>query len=349
MKRHKLFKAALFTLSVLAATAGLVSCEDEVTGSGYAEWAGVRRSNYGEFGGDNPKSPKKMTEYVNKMSSFYNKNESEKSTGALVWIVGEVSAAGYGETDKVNKPPKYRNRGANKIWEQMIESNTVPDGKYCCRLNFPFPENSDVPPGLTDDDEDFNESYLTAFDIAGFDVWLQVEAGYADIVKVAKIVMTKYKNHKCVKGFGVDVEWYRNVEDGKPGQMLTDEVAQNVDAAVKSVNPSYSVFVKHWETGYLPPSYRGVNNDMIFVTDSQDFGGNRSALTKHYRDWANYYEPNPVFFQIAYEDDEDIWNSFDNPLADYGEYILTHIEDSSQKRGIIWVDFTFNEAYSKSN
>ena len=159
--------------------------------------------------------------------------------------------------------------------------------------------------------------------------------------------MNRYQNHPCVKGFGVDVEWYQNTTDGQPGVPLTDTVAKNVDDAVKAVNTEYSVFVKHWETGYLPPSYRGVNNDMVFVTDSQGFG-NIGTAKSHYRQWAEHYDPNPVFFQIAYDDDEGLWKNLDRPLADYGSEILTSIEDSSQKRGIVWVDFTFIDAYNMS-
>ncbi|MBO4404515.1 MAG: hypothetical protein J5780_04200 [Treponema sp.] len=290
--------------------------------NGYTEWAGCRRSSYG-FNHTKP-SVQDMTSYVQTMESFYNKSKDKKATGALVWIVGEVSGS----------------------------------KAYSCKLNFPKPDGKDIPSDILFAKEDINEEYLTAFDKAGFDVWLQVEPGFVDIEKLATIVMTKYRNHKCVKGFGIDTEWYKNTTDGNDGTALDDETAQKVDAAVKKVNPSYSVFVKHWDTAFLPPTYRGVNNDMIFVTDSQFFES-LEEMKSHYSEWADYYAPNPVFFQIGYygkenwksEDlglDEKIWKSFDRPLKNFGTEILKCLSDNGQKRGIIWVDFTFQDALNLS-
>ena len=328
MKNHKFIKAVVFTLSVLAVTAGFISCEDEVSGSGYAEWAGVRCSPYGWKVDGKRQYPSESTlkSYVNKIRSFYNKDEAAGSRGVVVLIVGTVSE----EDDyscSLGFPNKYPD-GHEKAGTQIASFSK---GKT----------------GAGFRDEDRYDSYLSALDGTDIDVWLQVESGFADIVKLAKVVMNRYQNHPCVKGFGVDVEWYQNTTDGQPGVPLTDTVAKNVDDAVKAVNTEYSVFVKHWETGYLPPSYRGVNNDMVFVTDSQGFG-NIGTAKSHYRQWAEHYDPNPVFFQIAYDDDEGLWKNLDRPLADYGSEILTSIEDSSQKRGIVWVDFTFIDAYNMS-
>ncbi len=297
----------------------------------FAEWAGCRRSSYG-FRPYKP-SVKDFTDYVDTMSSFFKKNETENATGALIWIVGEVSS-----------------------------KNSI-----SCRLNFPKPSGMTIPRWLGFSKEDFNEEYLTAFDKAGYDVWLQVEPGYVDIEQLAVIVMTQYKHHPCVKGFGIDVEWYQNTTDGEDGTPLNDETAEKVDRAIKKINPAYSVFVKHWDQDFLPPEYRGVNNDMIFVTDSQYFYSFKE-MTEHYTGWAEYYAPNPVFFQIGYEgekknrkdpneigSDEKLWRTFDKPLQGLGQFILDGLSQSTveevkiQKKGIIWVDFTLLKAYNMSN
>ena len=270
-----------------------------------AEWAGCRRSSYG-FRPYKP-SVKDFTEYVDTMSSFFKKNETENATGTLIWIVGEVS-------------------GKNSI---------------SCRLNFPKPSGVTIPRWLGFSKEDFNEEYLTAFDKAGYDVWLQVESGYVDIEQLATIVMTQYRHHPCVKGFGIDVEWYKNTTDGEDGTPLDDETAEKIDRAVKKINPAYSVFVKHWDQDFLPPEYRGVNNDMIFVTDSQYFSSLKE-MSEYYTSWAEYYAPNPVFFQIGYEgkknnwkdpdeigSDERLWRTFEKPLQGLGQFILDGLLQSS--------------------
>ena len=302
----------------------------ELNASSYAEWAGCRSSPYGmeEF----PDVDGWAT-YVNRMASFYKKSETQYSTGALVWIVGVVESESSG---------------------------------ISCQLNFPEPSGITVPVGLAFSDEDENEEYLDMFDAAGFDVWLQVESGFVDVVELAKIVMNKYKHHKCVKGFGIDVEWYQNTTDGNDGTKLDDTTAKNVDNAVKDVNSSYSVFVKHYSPRWLPPKYRGKNNDMIFVTDSQYFDS-FEEMAEHYTGWAEKYAPNPVFFQIGYEgekededdpdeigSDERIWREFNKPLQAFGQAILDSVNESenqavkTQKKGIIWVDFTFEKAYGMS-
>ena len=296
----------------------------------YADWAGCRRSSYG-FKPYKP-SVEDFTDYVGTMSSFFKKSKTENATGALIWIVGEVS---------------------NKAG---ISS----------KLNFPKPSGLTIPRWLGFSKEDFNEEYLTAFDKAGYDVWLQVETGYVDIEQLATIVMTQYKHHPCVKGFGIDVEWYQNTTDGEDGTPIDDATAEKVDLAVKAVNPSYSVFVKHWDQGFLPPEYRGLNNDMIFVTDSQYFYSLKE-MADYYTGWAEYYAPSPVFFQIGYEgekknwkdpneigSDEKLWRTFDKPLQGLGQFILDNLLESDvedvkeQKKGIFWVDFTLRKAYGMS-
>ena len=290
--------------------AGIVSCcsnaansAEYSAGKGDVEWAGCRSSEYGI---DPFPSASKWVSYVNKMSGYY-----EGSNGALIWIVGTI------REDRKDKKKNY------------------------CRLNFPNPSTvSDTTNILFYEDEDENEAALTAFDKAGFSVWLQVEPGDADLVTLATIVMNKYKSHPCVKGFGVDVEWIKPAGTNGYGTRLSDSDAKKIDEAVKAVNPNYSVFVKHWDSRWLPKTYR---SDMIFVNDSQMFGS-LEEMQEDFQDWANLYAPNGVMFQIGYENDRDLWKpSFKIPARDLGAYLIDGLEKNGQKRGIIWVDFTLTE------
>ena len=292
--------------------AGIVSCCTNAANSGEytaakgdVEWAGCRSSEYGI---DPFPTASKWVSYVNKMSGYY-----EGSKGALVWIVGTI------REDKSDKSKSY------------------------CRLNFPQPAGVSVAANsniLFSHDEDENETALKAFDKAGFSVWLQVEPGNADIDQLASIVMEKYKSHPCVKGFGVDVEWHKPYGTRGYGTKLTDDYAEKIDKAVKKVNPAYSVFVKHWDPRWLPPTYR---SDMIFVNDSQQFKS-LEEMQEDFQDWANHYTPNGVMFQIGYEADRDLWKRpFKVPARDLGAYLIDGLDKNGQKRGIIWVDFTLTE------
>lgn len=305
--KKTIIKRILICMIILTAMFGLTGCPDSIFGGATGAkvtWAGMRVSPYGfrRDGSGSTNSFPTVNEfdgYASKISSYY-----EGSTGTFVWIVGTVSSS----------------------------------DDYSCSLNFPKP-TSGVPSGVSFSDEDRNEDFLKMADEKGYSVWLQVESGFVDIVKLAKLVMKKYKDHPCVKGFGIDVEWYKNTTDGEPGTPLDDATAQAVDEAVKSINPEYTVFVKHFEASYMPPSYR---SDMIFVNDSQGFGS-LYEMENEFSRWASKFSPNPIFLQIGYKADEEIWSEFSNPVAELGTALAASCP-ANTKLGIIWVDFTLRRA-----
>jgi len=53
---------------------------------------------------------------------------------------------------------------------------------------------------------DENQSALDLFDQLGFRVWLQVEPGDTKLETLFDLILTRYGNHPCVIGMGVDVE-----------------------------------------------------------------------------------------------------------------------------------------------
>lgn len=226
----------------------------------------------------------------------------EGSSGSYVWIVGYVEGNG---------------------------------AKKQCVLNFPIDEKIEY---VTDFPMDMNEEFLTMADKKGYSVWLQVEPGDADIVELAGAVMSHYKNHKSVKGFGIDVEWYHPGGTDGYGVPLTDEIAEQIDKKIKKIDRRFNYFVKHWDEEWLPPTYR---SDMIFVNDSQ---GHKSlqSMKHEFDSWAEHFAPNPVMYQIGYPADKRIWSKYDKPEYELGAYLAKGAADN-QNVGIIWVDFSLRE------
>ena len=264
-------------------------------------WAGVRVSGYGMRGSFG----KVNFPSVSDMVEFGDKMTSlyEGSTGAYIVIVGTVS---------------------EKTWD--------------CHLYFPTSHDIDR---VNTSDEDFYEPYLTALDEAGYEVWLQVEPGEADLVELATEVMNHYKHHSCVKGFGIDVEWHKTEGTNGYGVKLDNETAARVLEAVRAVDPSYTVFVKHWDERWLPDPADG----LIFVNDSQQFSSLKH-MQEEFSAWAFTFSPCPVMFQIGYQADKRVWGKMENPAEELGKALQSQCMYGNDL-GIIWVDFSLKEVMEK--
>ena len=206
-------------------------------------------------------------------------------------------------------------------------------------FGFPAPKGYSETKYIKYDDKDKFEKILTKFDEVGFNVWLQVEPGDNDLIELAEIVFKQYGHHTCVKGFGIDLEWWYRGDDGK-GSKLSDKDAKKIVEYVRSINKEYTVFAKHWEIDYMPQTYR---DGMIFVDDSQDFE-TMSNVKSEFKDWAKAFEDNPVFFQIGYEADEHLWVK--SPV-DFAKTIINEVTKYNKHVGILWVDFTMKAALQK--
>ena len=206
-----------------------------------------------------------------------------------------------------------------------------------CRLY--FPGDGKQYPHIQFNTFDKHERYLSYFDAVGIKVFLQVEPAQADMITLIDLVLERYKHHECVIGFGVDVEWYREFENPEWGVKVDDSSAQQWEARVKFHNPRYRLFLKHWDRNWMPETYRG---DIIFVDDSQIFKGFNFMVDEFVNHWANYFKPNPVFFQIGYRSDRPWWKKLNNPPKTIGDAIRKRIE---QECGIFWVDFTLREVF----
>lgn len=261
------------------------------------------------------------------------------------WAGIRVSTYGMRSFGKDNFPDETQMAG---FVEKMTSCYEGSEGAYIlivgtvsgdsCGLNFPVEGNYDYIRGSKND---LYDSYLDKFDEMGYSVWLQVEPGDADLVTLATLVMNQYSHHSCVKGFGIDVEWHKPVENSDAGTKLSDKDAKAVLAKIREYNPEYTLFVKHWMRSYLPSRMDG----LIYVNDSQQFGSMDEVLTD-FSEWARYYAPQPVMFQIGYRADSWIWNTYDNPAKEFGQAIVDECQ-SGNDVGIIWVDFTLNQVIDK--
>ena len=263
-------------------------------------WAGLRRSDYGWKEAMFKKEPTAQ-EWIEYGARMG--AEYEGSIPTYVWIVGSITG----------------NEGVQR-----------------CSVNFPISSNIE---GVEDFPADMNKEFLDMCEERGYSVWLQVEPGDCDLVSLAKATMEFYKNYNCVKGFGVDVEWYKTQGTNGYGTKITDELAKAIDEAVKSVDPRFTVFFKHWDARWMPPTYR---SDLIFVNDSQYFKS-LDSMKSFFTSWANTYYPNPVMFQIGYPADKAVWGELENPKAELGALLAEDVKDD-QHVGIIWVDFSLKTA-----
>ena len=210
-----------------------------------------------------------------------------------------------------------------------------------CRLFFPSDGKSYDHIIFTQ--EDVHETYLTCFDQTEIKVFLQVEPGNADVETLIDLVLDRYKHHPSVIGFGIDVEWHRESEKRGWGIPVKDNEAKAWEQRVRLHNSDYKLFLKHWDRNWMPPTYRG---DIIFISDSQELASLDVMVDEFSNYWADYFKPNPVYFQIGYGSDRLWWKDLDTPPKSIGEAIIDKIE---QETGIFWVDFTLREVLLTSS
>ncbi|MCX6132797.1 MAG: T9SS type A sorting domain-containing protein [Ignavibacteriales bacterium] len=200
-----------------------------------------------------------------------------------------------------------------------------------------FPGDGRTYPNIQFIGTDQNESYLSRFDSAGFNIWLQVEPGAASMDTLISLVLSRYKQHPCVKGFGVDVEWYyTNTNSG--GRKLTDGEALSWESKVKSFDSTYTLFLKHYAPSWMPPSYRG---SILFVDDSQQFPS-LSSMVSEFKAWGTKFAPNNVAFQFGYKVDTTWWRQYADPPSVIGSALRSAVPNCS---GLFWVDFTITSVF----
>lgn len=203
-----------------------------------------------------------------------------------------------------------------------------------CELSFPGRSHD---PLIQFTETDQNEETLTLFDREGFETWLQIEPGNAPVEELIHLMLRRYGHHPSVIGVGVDVEWYRSVDEPE-GQAVTDAEAAAWLAAARSHKPGYRLFLKHWEQAKMPPRLR---EGITFIDDSQILPS-LDAMVDEFAGWARAFAPAPVGFQFGYESDRPWWRKLKDPAAEIGRRIL---EKAPNTAGLYWVDFTALEVF----
>ncbi len=204
-------------------------------------------------------------------------------------------------------------------------------------LEFPHPGAANYGDSINFADTDKHEPFLAAFDANGIKVFLQIEPGFADVETGIDLVLERYKRHPSVAGFGIDVEWFRNAKTDNPNAVVTDALAKTWESRVKAQDPKYRLFLKHFRKEDLPPTYRG---DIVFVDDSQQFT-TLDAFLSEYKEFADFFYPNTVMYQIGYRADKSWWGGMKPPIPkSLGEKLAAQ---TRQDCGIVWVDFTLRD------
>jgi hypothetical protein len=235
---------------------------------------------------------------------------------------------------------EFINLGPKEEWGQVIYNvaNKFPGSKPWITWGVgTWPEHN-AP--LSDDK---HEEHLTYFDGLGVDVFLEVRPGSANVVALIDTYMKKFAKHPSVKGFGVDLEFYT-------WKGNKDDDAKAMDDMLKSFNPAYRLFFKHWETGNMP-KYRG-KGDMIFFSTSSESAP--STLIQGHASFCNSFAPGGVpsaacGFQIGYPADEplgnnhvhngpyDGWSKYQDPIKEWGDALLKAVASNTQELGFVWV------------
>ncbi|MCF0069286.1 hypothetical protein LZD49_02310 [Dyadobacter sp. CY261] len=195
--------------------------------------------------------------------------------------------------------------------------------------------------GLTDEE---HEAYLGYMDKLGVQVFLEIfpskKAGTSVPAEIDKL-LGKFKHHRSVVGIGIDLEYY---------EKASDEAARIWDEKIKSHNPAYRMFIRHYSPDFMPPTYRG-KGDLIFVDYASE--ATIDELNKGFAAWANRFAPTACAFQIGYPADEDGmngsntlgWWKLEDPIKEWGQMLLSELNNPGQELGLIWVTARSGKTY----
>ncbi|MFQ5439867.1 MAG: hypothetical protein ACE5DL_00230 [Nitrosopumilaceae archaeon] len=207
----------------------------------------------------------------------------------------------------------------------------------------PFPKPAGSYPNVNFGITDKIEPLLDAYDSAGLKVYLQVESADADIPMLMNLIMTKYKHHPSVIGFGVDAEWYHEAHFPGWGRPLTDSEVNAWAVQVKTFDPDYSLLVKHWDWSHLSDARP---DNVLFLTDSEEIGS-LSDATKEYIAWIDHFEDSTVGFQIGYPSDKSWWSSMSDPASSIMNPVIAARPDADIG-AVFWVDFSVLEVFPEN-
>lgn len=180
-----------------------------------------------------------------------------------------------------------------------------------------------------------HERALSIYDQYGVSAIIQFESGNSDVLENIEIAHQKFGHHPCIIGYGVDAEWYFTKESSdETGMPVTDIVASKWMEKVLSLNPDYTLFLKHWDPTHMPRHYRHKN--LWFLSDTQIFDG-LDEIMDDFSLWAANHRDQVVGYQYGYPKDEKWWKLIKYPTVTIGKRIYDEIP---MTRFLFWVDFT---------
>jgi hypothetical protein len=264
---------------------------------------------------------------------------------AMVQAATKYAFVGPKQPGKLTTPATGRvnigefiNLNSPEEWGQVIFNiaSKYPDAKAWVTWGIgPYPE---LKTPLTDDQHEAAFTYLDGLPVS---VFLETRpGGGANMVNLIDTYFKKFGKHKCLRGFGIDLEFYKAVSDAD---------AKAMDEKLKSFNPEYRLFFKHWETGYMPKTYRG-KGDLIFMSTSSE--ETPTSLIKQHADFCNSFSNSACGAQIGYPADEpsgpnhshptsgasyDGWDKFKDPIKDWGDLFLKAVTSNTMEMVFTWV------------
>lgn len=183
-----------------------------------------------------------------------------------------------------------------------------------------------------------HEKALTTYDQQGVKAILQLEPGNADVSASLEIAHLKFGHHPSIIGYGIDAEWYYTRESiDNTGLHIRDKDARTWMEKVLSFSRDYTLFLKHWDSEHMPPTYRHPN--LWFLSDTQNYM-TIAQLVGDMKLWNRAHGDQIVGYQIGYKADERWWKKMKRPSVEISQSILKGIPNT---RFLFWVDFTLNK------
>ncbi len=274
---------------------------------------------------------------------------SQKDSSSVMYAGWRSSDYGYQQQEEPSywiyvakeMASKFPGAKSSGIWILGTDN-----GDGTCGLSFPDPGKGPYQ-NIEFDNVDRNEKYLKAFDDAGLAIWLQIEPADANVDQLIDLVLDKYSHHSSVIGFGIDVEWLESNNNNPGGRPVTSVEAKRWLDKVKSYNPNYQFFLKHWDVSYMPETHY---KDTVFISDSLDHQSLGALVDNFANEWTSSFADDEVGFQIGYDidndgdgrSDRDWWKLMNDPPKEIGDAIIARIPNV---KGIYWVDFTVKEVF----
>lgn len=205
-------------------------------------------------------------------------------------------------------------------------------------MGFPKPKDLTVKSSSITFNENNNinhERALSLYDRKGVKAILQFESGNSDVIECLEIAHKAFGHHPSVIGYGIDAEWYFTKESSdQTGIPISDNNAAKWLDKVLSFNPSYSLFLKHWEPEHMPPKFR--HRNLWFLSDSQIFKS-IGEFMNDFTNWDQSYNHSTTGYQYGYPKDKIWWEDISNPPVEIGQRILNDLPNC---KFLFWVDFT---------